>query len=197
MKRVLALLLILLCLTGCAPAQETVTADTPVPGENPFGNTYYYRAAVKFDGYIGSGYVDYGKYLPMSFEVTADGHFWVDGTDMGTLKETVLTEENFDSVLAPRKNEQYYVDLAASLRTENERAWAVGEDFLLLRQNSGALLLVDRYSIFDMEEKPVRVFRRPLRDTRCVTLLGRLHARPRLELPCASPLVSRQGFIVR
>ena len=159
MKRVFALLLILLCLTGCAPAQQTVTADTPVPGEDPFGNTYYYRAAVKFDGYIGSGYVDYGKYLAMSFDVTADGHFWVDGTDMGTLKETVLTEENFDSVLAPRKNEQYYVDLAASLRTENERAWAVGEDFLLLRQNSGALLLVDRYSIFDMQEKPVRVLR--------------------------------------
>ena len=45
--------------------------------------------------------------------------------------------------------------------------------------------------------QPVRVFRRPLRDTLCVTLLGRLHARPRLPLHRASPLVSRQGFFVR
>ena len=45
--------------------------------------------------------------------------------------------------------------------------------------------------------QPVRVFRRPLRDTLRVTLLGRLHARPRLPLHRASPLVSRQGFFVR
>ena len=158
MKRMLVLLLILLCLCGCGPAEETVTADAPVPGEDPFGKTYYYRAAVLFDGYIG-GAQDYGKHPSMTFEITEDGRFLVDGTDMGTLKETVLTEENFDSLLVPRENEGYYVDLAASLRTENERAWAVSEDLILLRQNSGALFLLDRYSDFDVENKPVRLFR--------------------------------------
>ena len=159
MKRIIVLLaLLLLCLTACAPAEEIATADAPVPGQDPFGNTYYYRAAVKFDNYIG-GANDYREYLTMTFAFTEDGRFLMDGTDMGDLKETVLTEENFDSLLVPRENEGYYVTLAKKLREENRRAWTVGGDFILLLQSSGALFLLDRHTIFDVEEKPVRVLR--------------------------------------
>ena len=45
------------------------------------------------------------------------------------------------------------------LWAENDRAWAIGTDCILLRQNSGAMLLLDQSSIFDVPDKPIRLFR--------------------------------------